>query len=415
MLIALVACAVRVAFAIATPAPRPAWDGVIYSRAAGQLARGEGYTQRILREDASPYASAFYPPGHPFVLSLGRRAFEHGELDLALQTLAGIVASVATYFFARRFSSARVAVIAGVIVSLSPSLVLLSRTWLSEPWFIALLASGWAVLARARRPSSYVVAGLLLGASSLVRPLALLIVAFGVVLLTLRASRRRSVRRAFVSIPAFVLGAALVVVPWTLRNAHALDGPAVVSTNGGANMLLGTIGDGLFPASGAIAASIDCPHGMREVARDRCRERRARSRVVAEPLAFARLGVVKAAHTFGYETSAAMAWSAGSRTAAPLALAFAALATLCWWTAVAFAAFGARENRALTAWCAPPFFATALLHVASIGGDRYHLALWPFVAALAAVSIPNAYRYARRLRTRAPHALREPRPSADER
>ena len=53
----------------------PSWDGVIYERAASQLAAGHGYTLRML-DPAWPWPdlpTAFYPPGWPALLSLVKR------------------------------------------------------------------------------------------------------------------------------------------------------------------------------------------------------------------------------------------------------------------------------------------------------------------------------------------------------
>src|SRR5687768_6638446 len=86
----VVALALRLALAVAFPV-RPVWDGVIYERAAGAIARGEGYTRGSIDPDATDAddATAFYPVGFSAMIAPLRWVRATPALDLVAQCFAG--------------------------------------------------------------------------------------------------------------------------------------------------------------------------------------------------------------------------------------------------------------------------------------------------------------------------------------
>src|SRR6201999_3615689 len=113
----------------------PSWDGVIYVRAAQQLAAGEGYTLRILSETNAPLPTAFYPVGFPAVLA-GVRLLGGGlRADRWLQVAASSALVPLAYFFARRARHRRAGRAAAWAAALWPAGIFLSSTWLAEPVF----------------------------------------------------------------------------------------------------------------------------------------------------------------------------------------------------------------------------------------------------------------------------------------
>lgn len=386
MLIFALAFLPRLGCALTLPV-RPTWDGVIYVRAADQLARGEGYTQRALREDAPARASAYYPVGFPAALSLVRLVGGGLRLDLVLQSFLGALAASVTYLLARRSFGRTRARIAAILVALWPSGILIAASWMSEVLFTLILAASFLPLSwmrRRHRRRAIAISSALLALSSYVRPVGLLVLALYIGWVVVRR-----VRTAWSYVPIALVAVACVIGPWAIRNSIRLGSPVLISTNGGTNLLLGTVGDGLFAR---IPREIDCSDALTEAARDRCRGEHALARIAEHPLAFLTRGARKTFDTFAYESTPALqlAESLGGPQPRPsvLTVALAALSSLYYIALVAMALFAVLRGRTgesvVRTATASALLATACLHFATLGGDRYHLPLVPFVAIFAA-------------------------------
>ncbi|HEX4355806.1 MAG TPA: hypothetical protein VHZ95_22920, partial [Polyangiales bacterium] len=265
--------------------PEPAWDGKIYERAAEQLAHGEGYTQRILDPFAPARATAFFPPGFPAVLSILHRAAGGRALDRFFQIAISVALIPCAWLFGRRLGGVRAGTWAAWLIALWPGGILLSASWLTEPLFswqlsAALLPTLYA--RRRKRGRALAITALLLGIAAYVRPTALAIAPF--VGAAVGGSRPTHKLTAAISgsVVALVV-ACLPLVPWAVRNQHAVYAPVLVSTNAGYNLLLGTIGDGSYER---LEPAFDCPAGASEIALDRCRRERALSRIARAPIAW---------------------------------------------------------------------------------------------------------------------------------
>ena len=90
-----------------------------------------------------------------------------------------------------------------------------------------------------RRPTGSLARGSLLGALALVRP-EYLGVALLVSLVVLASGVRADWRRALAQAAILLVGVAVVVAPWTIRNAVALDRFVPISTGGGQVLFAGT-------------------------------------------------------------------------------------------------------------------------------------------------------------------------------
>ncbi|HJL16565.1 MAG TPA: hypothetical protein RMH99_12960 [Sandaracinaceae bacterium LLY-WYZ-13_1] len=432
------ACAVGLALRLAAAAlpVAPSWDGVIYERAAARLADGAGYTLRIY-DPAWPWdlPTAFYPPGWPAVLALWKGLGAARGFDLVLQALLGALAIPLAAALTRRLvpRRPRAPARAAWLVALWPGGVLATAGWMTEPLFtVALLAAllplvGSPAETRARTVGQLGLAALLFGLAAYVRPTALAIAplalaARGASLASIGGapddcrpsvpgaggtatdvdpaagtSRRPGARHSTPGASRWrpALGAALLALfalaplaPWMARNAAQLDG-AVVSSNAGANLYVGTV-DARFTR---IPDDLDCPAGPRELARDRCRRERALARIADDPLGWLALGVAKLGHTFGYEASPALQLGASLERRAPPQAALLALSASCtlFWLALlggALAHAPRLGRRCLPCWAAVASLAAT--HFVFLGGDRYHLPLVPILAALATAGAASA-------------------------
>lgn len=392
------AFALRLALIPLAPAA-PAWDGVIYARAAEQLAFGEGYTQRILRADAQPYATAFYPVGFPAVLAFVRLLGGSLLADQLLQVLASSLLVPLSMLFARRAHGARAGRYAAWICALWPGGIFLSATWLAEPVFALALGFSLLPLLYARRRTrlrAAVLSGLGLGLVAYLRPSSLPmagLLGVGLGFWWARGKPLRARSLAALSLSAGLLAlACLPLAPWAYRNQRKLGAPVLVSTNGGVNLLLGTRGEGDYAE---IGPDEECKRGgLREVERDRCFQRRALAAIASDPVAWLGRGVLKVVHTFGHDSAPAQCFAAGLTLAEPAQTQWRlwslALCRLSWLFILAASIAGAvaqirRGSRVMSVILLAPIAALALLHATYLGGDRYHAAVAPMLLALAGV------------------------------
>lgn len=370
----------RVAIALLAPV-QPTWDGRAYERAATQLARGEGYTHRMIDEDAAAHPTAFYPVGWPAVLGAWRAAGAPRALDPLLQALLGTASILLAALLARRFGP-RAQGAAAWAVALWPGGVFGVASWLGEPLFTFALLAALLPLSQTRMKVAGILASaVLFGLAAYVRPTALAIAPFALAAYGFAAVRRFRVPSAILSAGAGIAVSLVILSPWIARNERELGRP-VLTTNGSANLLVGTV----TPHFEHAPAHIDCPRAW-EIERDRCRRDRALERIARDPLAWLALAPIKVALTFGYEGSAAfqLVSAAGVRDPFwhPLTWGLGALSTIFWLGAIALLLRRRKRLRAHAAILLAPALGIAIAHVVFIGGDRYHEPLVPLACVLA--------------------------------
>ncbi|MFN8051319.1 MAG: glycosyltransferase family 39 protein [Acidimicrobiales bacterium] len=246
---------VRLVAALAlTRTPVGLHDPLLYQRFAQGIAKGQGYVS------FDGKLTAYYPPGYPFFLGAVQWVCDHLSLTSHLPMVAAIAQSLlggltvwAVVGIGRRLGAlpgmgalsgtgagrgSKLGVVAGVIVAVWPNLVLHSTVLLSETLFLAAFSCFLLAMVRAigsRRPVDLLVAGLLLGATALVRPQVLLVM--GAVALAALFVRSWPARAALVGLP--IVGLVVVIAPWTIRNATVFHRFVAVSTNGGDNLCVG--------------------------------------------------------------------------------------------------------------------------------------------------------------------------------
>jgi 4-amino-4-deoxy-L-arabinose transferase-like glycosyltransferase len=248
----------------------PVYDAAAYARIAANLDQGRGFTAG----KAATQPSSNYSPGLPLLVT---GAYEvsggvHERLARVLLALLGSLAVLFTYLIGRRLSGPAAGLIGAAAVAVYPALLEYQGMLMSEPLAAALLSGAvlavlWADDARQANPASWschgegglragrcvrsrppsprhplvrwVLPGVLLGALAMVRPEYLGVVfVLGLVVFAIgaRDDWRGSLARAAILLAGFVL----VVAPWTVRNATALDRFVPVSTGGGQVLFAGT-------------------------------------------------------------------------------------------------------------------------------------------------------------------------------
>lgn len=238
--IVVLALALRLIFFAAHPRPL-ASDSRDYDQLGWALAH-EG------RYSVDGTATAYRAPGYPaFIAAIyaaaGRRPDAVRVTQAVLDSLTALLLYV---LLARRNRTA--AVLAGLAWAVFPAAILFTNDLFSEaPFTFGVVAFAW--LASRDRIRSDVVAGIVLGALILTKPLMLLFAAA----LPLALSKRRSSRPT----TAILIVALLPVLAWMIRNLIVMGTPALI-TSAGTNLLIGNnpgaTGGYAVPAGNAAAA-----------------------------------------------------------------------------------------------------------------------------------------------------------------
>ena len=238
----LVALLLRVVYAwIAIgPGAQPFSDPADYDTVAWNLARGHGFA---LGSASGPYPTAFVPPLLPWVTSLLYGAVGHRFFAaVLLQCVFGALIPLVIAAFGTAMYGGAVGRLAGWISALDPLLVFFSGYLLTETLFTLLvllalfLSASWVKTPRVGRALG---TGLAWGLAALTRPTALalpgvvLLWAWGPLGLTVPARERAR------QMLLLLLGMALVVGPWTARNAVVLHAFVPVTTGGGGALFVG--------------------------------------------------------------------------------------------------------------------------------------------------------------------------------
>lgn len=231
----------------------PVYDAKAYAGIAANLERGEGFTVGA----GATQPSSNYSPGLPlFVAGLyGVTGGVHERLARVVLALIGTLSVLFAYLIGRRLGrglnrpcssevgSAPVwpALAGALVVAIYPALLEYQGMLMSEPLAATLLSGGvLAVLwAWGGGWARWLLPGALFGALALVRPEYLgVMVLVSLVIATRRLHRDR--RSSLLPAAVFFTAALVIIAPWTLRNAVALDRLVPISTGGGQVLFAGT-------------------------------------------------------------------------------------------------------------------------------------------------------------------------------
>jgi hypothetical protein len=416
----------------------PAEDAHYYDVLARRLASGAGYTW--LWPDGAVTYAAHYPVGYPALLAVAYRAFgASAGVGMAVNALLGAAAAYAVH---RLVDGEGVApwrpLAAGLAVAVHPALVPYTAALMTEgvATSLGVVAAALAVGARRAPPGRalrWVVAcGVALGVAVLVRPQTLVFAPFFGAMSAPAAAGWRARLLGALAVTALALAC---VAPWTARNCVRMHRCALVSVNGGWNLLIGagTANGGWQP----VAVPAECATVWDEAGKDTCFGDAARRAIAAAPEAWLARMPAKLAMTFDYfgagpwylhasapeefgeadktrlgatEVIASRLLLLGAlvacgrlpgpraalRRCTSLAGAVAALTVHGYLGYLALALCAATLGRravggapAIVAPTAVAVLATAAVHAVFFGAGRYGLAVVPFVAGLAFVSPPR--------------------------
>jgi len=208
----------RLVWVILFPAA-PSSDGATYIALANKLLDEGSF------EVAGTYA--YWPPGYPLFLMVWLFALPTVIAVPLSQITLYIVGAIGVFRLTKHIASKSAGIVALLLITIWPNLIALSSTPEKEVLIFALLP--WLFFWVLRGSSKGAIfAGISLGLTVLAQPsLQLLIPALALVLI---------IRNGLKSIPNAVLliiGAFLVIAPWSIRNFQVLGEFKLVATNGG--------------------------------------------------------------------------------------------------------------------------------------------------------------------------------------
>ncbi|HWM55786.1 MAG TPA: glycosyltransferase family 39 protein [Solirubrobacterales bacterium] len=231
----------------------PVFDAAAYAEIAANLERGAGFT---LAADATQPASN-YSPGLPLLITglYELTGGVHERTARIVLALLGTLSILFAYLIAYRLRrsmhrpqsgvSDASSVVAGLgaaaAIATYPALLEYQGMFMGEPLAATLLAGAvlamlWAADKDGR--AAWLLPGVLLGGLTLTRPEYLGVAVL--VAVVVFARDRRAWRTALAQAGILLAGLVLVVAPWTVRNAIALDRFVPVSTGGGQVLFAGT-------------------------------------------------------------------------------------------------------------------------------------------------------------------------------
>jgi 4-amino-4-deoxy-L-arabinose transferase-like glycosyltransferase len=236
ILIFALALGLRLDYAVRAP-QQPVDDAQAYSRIAGALYAGDGYTQGPDFEYLQ--SASNYQPGLPLLVAAIYELRGESDEELARIVLA-LLSSLAipfTFLIGRRLAGPAAGLIGAMAIAIYPALLEYSGMLMTEPIGTALLAGMLLLYLRAceeERAWPWAAAGVAIGALAMLRPEYLLFVLV-LPLLTLAPWRRRpSHGRRRPRLAALMAACALLVLlPWTVRNYVAFERLVPISTGGG--------------------------------------------------------------------------------------------------------------------------------------------------------------------------------------
>jgi hypothetical protein len=221
----------------------PVYDAQGYAAIAANLERGEGFS---LGQGATQPAGN-YSPGLP-LLAAGVYKLSGGVHERVARLVLALIGSLSVlfaYLIGRRLSGPLAGLIGGAAVAVYPALLEYQGMLMGEPLAATLLSGAvlamlWAGAAGEAPPSiGWLAPGLLLGALALVRP-EYLAISLPVAVVVFARGERDEWRVCLLQALVMLVGLAIVVVPWTVRNAIVLDRTVPISTGGGQVLFAGS-------------------------------------------------------------------------------------------------------------------------------------------------------------------------------
>jgi 4-amino-4-deoxy-L-arabinose transferase-like glycosyltransferase len=341
---------------------------------------------------------SFWPPGTSLFYAFFYKVAGFDYLNIVIPNLVVAVGMiVCTARVVARFFGAQAALGSALILALWPTLIMLTTLLVSEPLFLFLTIAAldaWTLPQRSWLTRA-LIAGVLLGAATLVRPFAVLLPGVYAVAMLLSSGWSRETLRAQFQIAVLSTAALLCVVsPWTWRNYQLYGEFVLVSTNGGVTLWMGN-------SPGTDGNFRELPpevKGMNDYQTNKVLGAEARRYILQDPLGFAGRTAVKLVRLYNNESIGAL-WNMNGITHAFGAEAvnwFKRFTQVTWALIFGLAAVGAvilargvGVWRALVSPLSLLMIYFSVVHAVVITGGRYHLVAATQIAAFGGIAIAS--------------------------
>lgn len=286
----------------------PTADGTFYHRIAERMAQGHGYTW--LWPDGVVTYAGHYPVGYPVLVALGYALVgAHPGVAMALNALIGSLAAVAVHRLSLRATTPRLSILAGLLVAFHPGLVAYTPALMSEgvtasfvtcaAWISGRLHEAVHVESPRATWKWLFLLGFVVGLATLVRPQSIVFAPLFALVGVASWMNKATWKRAVITVGAATIATFVFISPWTARNCARMGRCALVSYNGGWNLLIGADA----ASTGAwspIKVPFECSEVWDEAAKDECFGRAARRYIALHPADWMALIPRKLAATFDY-------------------------------------------------------------------------------------------------------------------
>ena len=379
----ITAILLRVIWAFFVPVD-PISDSFLYDSFAQSIANGNGYA--FPNGDITVY----WPVGTSAIYAVIYKVFGISYLPIVIFNIViGVGIVWLTYAIAQRHVQKNVALIAAFLVTIWPILIEFTTIMASELIFIFLILLAIYVWGSKQLSPILKAAiwGALICAATYVRPTALPIIALLPILDWLADKDWRASIQTFI---VATITAALLFSPWVYRNQQVFGEFVLVSANGGANLWMGNN----LNSNGGYTDLTDLPF-KNEVARDKYFKKEAINFILHNPLSYAKLAIKRTFITYKAETIG-IVWNGylEKQFSKPVLMGMKLVSSMFWWMIVALAGLGVykllkdRKLKPLSVlFVLSAFF--FVFPILTVGQDRYHLPMNPFLAIFAAYALQS--------------------------
>ena len=365
----------------------PVSDGAMYRDFSNSIARGLGYVY------PSGAPTAYWAVGASAFYGLIHFIFGSSATSIAISNLLlGIGIVYLTYGIGSRYFGYSIGATAAWFAAAWPVLIQFTSVYASELVFLFFLLAAINVWGSTRLSLwvRSIAWGTLLCIATYVRPTALPLF---IILPVLDLFLGMKFKEAVSSFALATLVATILFTPWVVRNAQLFGTPVLVSVNFGANLWMGNNpqSDGSYMELPNIAFT-------NEVERDKYFKKEAVEFIKANPLRYIKLSMRRAVITYDRETIG-VAWNEPTlrkQVGDHGMMVFKAVSSAYWWVMLVIAICGVavlmwrkKTNLVHPLVVVSGFF--FVVPILTVGQDRYHMPLNPFLAMFAALALSVAW------------------------